>query len=166
VTTTAGQKLTLVNPAYMTRQVYELAANEYGVQGHITSLKPLRPTNAADPWEAAALRRFEDGLTEIVELIPGATPVHRYMAPLKVTEACLACHSQQQYQLGQIRGGISVTMPAAVNSTPTMRKMSTLPNSVSIGRISGTWRDSYRLDHGVNFKGTCNNIERTRRIVK
>jgi len=59
------------------------------------------------------LRRFEEGLTEIVELIPGAAPVHRYMAPLKVSEGCLACHAKQQYQLGQIRGGISVTMPAA-----------------------------------------------------
>jgi diguanylate cyclase (GGDEF)-like protein/PAS domain S-box-containing protein len=113
VVTRDGLALTMINPAYMTRQIAEIAQQAEGIQLHITSLKPLRPANAADPWETAALQRFEAGLTEIVELIPGATPVHRYMAPLKVTEACLGCHSNQRYQLGQIRGGISVTMPAA-----------------------------------------------------
>ncbi|MBW2187613.1 MAG: DUF3365 domain-containing protein, partial [Deltaproteobacteria bacterium] len=43
IITEQGQKLTLINPAYMTRQVYELAAQQYGLQSHITSLKPLRP---------------------------------------------------------------------------------------------------------------------------
>jgi diguanylate cyclase (GGDEF)-like protein/PAS domain S-box-containing protein len=113
VVTNGGLALTLVNPAYMTRQIAEIAQQAEGVQLHITSLKPLRPANAADPWETAALQRFDAGLAEIVELIPGATPVHRYMAPLRITKACLACHEKQGYQLGQIRGGISVTMPAA-----------------------------------------------------
>ena len=113
VVTQEGLRLTMVNPAHMTRQIAEIAQQAGGTQLHLTSLKPLRPTNAPDPWEAAALRRFEEGLPEIVELIPGATPVHRYMASLKVTEGCLACHAKQGYQLGQIRGGVSVTMPAA-----------------------------------------------------
>ncbi len=66
VTTTGGKKLTLVNPAYMTRQVYELAAGQYGTRGHITSLKPLRPENAADAWETRALQLFENGVREVV----------------------------------------------------------------------------------------------------
>jgi len=113
VVTREGLALTLVNPAYMTRQIAEIAQQAEGIQLHITSLNPLRPANAADPWEAAALRRFDAGVPEIVELIPGATPVHRYMAPLRITQPCLACHEKQDYRLGQIRGGISVTMPAA-----------------------------------------------------
>ncbi|MDK9705094.1 MAG: diguanylate cyclase [Sulfuritalea sp.] len=113
VVTRDGLALTLVNPAYMTRQIAEIAHLAEGIRLHITSLKPLRPANAADPWEAAALRRFEAGQDEIVELIPGDTPVHRYMAPLKITKPCLTCHEKQGYRLGQIRGGISVTMPAA-----------------------------------------------------
>jgi diguanylate cyclase (GGDEF)-like protein/PAS domain S-box-containing protein len=103
----------MINPAYMTRQIAEIAQLAEGVQLHITSLKPIRPANAADAWEADALRRFEAGLAEVTDFIPGALPVHRYMAPLKVTEACLKCHSQQGYEVGQIRGGVSVTMPAA-----------------------------------------------------
>ncbi len=113
VVTHEGQPLTMINPAYMTRQIAEIAQLAEGVQLHITSLKPIRPANAADAWEANALRGFEAGLAEVTEFIPGVAPVHRYMAPLKVTEACLKCHSQQGYEVGQIRGGVSVIMPAA-----------------------------------------------------
>ena len=55
VTTTSGLSLTLVNPAYMARMVNQAAAAAGGSRGHITSLKPLRPENAPDAWEAAAL---------------------------------------------------------------------------------------------------------------
>lgn len=112
VVTQDGVALTMVNPAFMTRQLAEIAEHADGVKLHITSLNPIRPANTPDVWEAEALRRFEDGVAEVVELIPGASPVHRYMAPLKVKQACLACHGKQGYTLGQVRGGISVTMPA------------------------------------------------------
>lgn len=108
-----GQALTMINPAYMTRQIAEIAQQAEGIQLHLTSLKPIRPANAPDAWEAAALARFESGLAEISELIPGDTEVFRYMAPLRIRQPCLLCHEKQGYALGQIRGGISVTMPAA-----------------------------------------------------
>ncbi len=111
--TTDGVALTMVNPAYMTRQIAEVAQRIDGIQLHITSLRPIRPANAPDAWEAGALRRFEAGLAELTELIPGENPVHRYMAPLRVKPVCLQCHEKQGYTLGQIRGGVSVTMPAA-----------------------------------------------------
>jgi len=112
VVTRDGVALTMVNPAFMTRQIAEIAQQAEGFQLHITSLRPIRPANAADPWESAALARFEEGLAEVIELVPGPVPVHRYMAPLKVTKPCLKCHEEQGYVLGQVRGGISVTMPA------------------------------------------------------
>ncbi|PKO88575.1 MAG: hypothetical protein CVU16_13675 [Betaproteobacteria bacterium HGW-Betaproteobacteria-10] len=113
--TVEGVRLTMVNPAYMTRQIAEIAERADGVKYHITSLKPIRPANAADPWEAAALVDFEQkGLSEVLSLVhTDAGPVHRYMAPLAVKKACMACHESQGYQIGQIRGGISVTMSAA-----------------------------------------------------
>ena len=43
-----GRSLTLVNPAFMTRQIAELAEKAEGVKFHITSLKPIRPANKAD----------------------------------------------------------------------------------------------------------------------
>jgi diguanylate cyclase (GGDEF)-like protein/PAS domain S-box-containing protein len=113
VVTIDGLALTMISPASMARQISELAERGDGLKFHITSLKPIRPANAPDAWEAAALQRFETGLAELVELIPGDPPVHRYMAPLRVRQACLACHEKQGYREGQIRGGISITMPAA-----------------------------------------------------
>ncbi len=108
-----GMALTMVSPASMARQIGELAEHSDGIGIHITSLNPIRPANSPDAWEAAALHRFDAGLDELVELIPGERPVHRYMAPLRVGQACLACHEKQGYKEGQIRGGISISMPAA-----------------------------------------------------
>lgn len=112
--TTDGQRLTMINPALMTRQIAEIAEKIDGVKFHITSLNPIRPANKADEWEAESLKLFEkDGIKERLSLIEGdAATVHRYMAPLFVKEACLRCHAKQQYKLGDIRGGISITMPA------------------------------------------------------
>lgn len=108
-----GLVLTMINPAYMTRQIAEIAQQAGDIQLHITSLRPLRPDNAPDAWETAALRRFEAGIPEVIELIPGETPVHRYMAPLTMKPACQQCHETAGDASGQIRGGISVTVPAA-----------------------------------------------------
>jgi len=104
--------LTLINPAYMTRQVHELAEEQYGVRGHITSLNPIRPQNVPDPWETEALQVFESGNTEVssVEKMEGEEYL-RFMRPLITEKGCLKCHAAQGYQEGDIRGGISVSIP-------------------------------------------------------
>lgn len=113
LTATNGMKLTLVNPAFMTRQISELAQLSEGIKLHITSLKPIRPANRAEPWEVEALQAFEHGSKEVVRLVEeGGAPVFRYMAPLHVKPACLHCHGAQGYEVGDVRGGISVMMPA------------------------------------------------------
>lgn len=114
LTTREGIHLTKVNPAFMTRQIAEIASGRDGVHFHITSLKPLRPENAADAWETAALQAFERGTAEVTELMHSTQqgPVFRYMAPLVVEQPCLKCHEKQGYALGDIRGGISVDLPA------------------------------------------------------
>jgi diguanylate cyclase (GGDEF)-like protein/PAS domain S-box-containing protein len=113
VVTSDGVRLTKINPAFMTRQIAELAAQGEGVKIHITSLRPIRPANAADAWETESLALFEGGLKERISFFAdGANPVHRYMAPLLVKEPCMKCHAMQGYQVGQHRGGISITMPA------------------------------------------------------
>ena len=115
VSTADGQALTLVNPAFMTRQLGELAEKQGGVVFHITSRKPIRPANRPDPWEDAALLRFETGVQETWAVVgaPGEPRLLRYMAPLRVTSACLPCHEKQGYREGDIRGGISVSQPYA-----------------------------------------------------
>ncbi|MBL8488727.1 MAG: diguanylate cyclase [Rhodocyclaceae bacterium] len=115
VVTVDGLRLTKINPAFMTRQISEIAARAQGLQFHITSLKPIRPANAPDPWERESLELFERGVTERISLVAAdaAAPIHRYMAPLLVKQACMKCHEGQGYRVGDIRGGISVSTPAA-----------------------------------------------------
>lgn len=112
--TVSGRRLTTLNPAYMTRQLAEVINAETQIAIHITSLKPINPGNQADPWESAALRAFEtEGLLEKNEFVEqdGRT-LSRYMAPLVTREPCMKCHEQQGYQVGDIRGGISVSQSA------------------------------------------------------
>jgi len=110
VVTRQGQKLTKINPAYMTRQISEMVALKGGVQFHITSLKPIRPQNAPSEWEHFALQGFEQGLTSVGEFLSEKNE-YRYMASLRVEKGCLKCHEKQGYKEGDIRGGISVTYP-------------------------------------------------------
>lgn len=107
-----GKTYTLVNPAYMTRMVHELGQKMYGIRGHITSLNPIRPGNAPDAWERKVLELFEQGRSEYWEAVTqGDRQEIRYMGAFKVTEGCLRCHAHQGYRVGDVRGGISVTVP-------------------------------------------------------
>jgi hypothetical protein len=108
-----GVLYTKINPAFMTRLVHELGVSESGVLGHITSNMPIRKGNEPDVWERAALEQLEARDTHEVsslEVINGALYM-RLIRPLMVEESCLPCHSSQGYALGQVRGGISVSVP-------------------------------------------------------
>ncbi len=110
--TTAGP-LTMVNPAYMTRIVHDIAAEGSGIISHITSLRPIRPDNAPAPWESEALRGFEAGATVYTAVVmadDGGEQL-RFMRPLMVEKPCMTCHESQGYTVGDVRGGISVTVP-------------------------------------------------------
>ncbi len=112
IETSAGKKLTLMNPAYMTRRVYALAREKYLIKGHITSLKPINPLNEPDSWEIRALQKFENGVPEYYEIVAdGGQQILRFMRPFITQQACLKCHAQQGYRLGDIRGGISIAIP-------------------------------------------------------
>jgi len=107
VVTTSGLKLTLMNPAYVIREVQENFSGDLGIKSHLTSLKLLNPKNAADEWETRALKSFENGAKEALEISNLDGKAHlRLMQPLAVTQACLKCHQHQSYQVGDVRGGI------------------------------------------------------------
>ena len=98
----------------MVRQVNALADATRGSRGHLTSLNPIRPENAPDAWEAAALRSFEQGVQEVssVEKM-GDGEYLRLMRPFVTERGCLKCHAAQGYKEGDIRGGVSVSVPMA-----------------------------------------------------
>lgn len=112
ITTPSGKKLTLMNPAYMSRQVYELERKKYSFIGHIASLNPINPQYAPDPWKTKALEAFVPGEIEIssVDKMEGKDYM-RLMRPLIVDKTCLKCHAHQGYKVGDVYGGISVAIP-------------------------------------------------------
>ncbi len=107
-----GRMMTLINPAFMNRQVNELALEAFNIHEHVTSLKPLRPQNEPDFWEVKALGEFETGVTEVssIEIVNDERRL-RFMRPLVTEEGCLNCHAKQGYKVGDIRGGISISVP-------------------------------------------------------
>jgi len=112
ITTPSGTKLTLMNPAYVMRQVNDYFMEVYGVAGHLTSLKLLNPNNTPDDWERAALESFEMGVDEAFAVVEIKGEPHlRFMRPNIVEKACLKCHGHQGYEVGDVRGGVSVSIP-------------------------------------------------------
>ena len=125
ITSPSGRELTLVNPAYMMRQVYEVG-KEYGVYGRIISLDPLSPDNTPDPWEEEALLSFTGDAEEVTTTTEvDGEPTLRLVRPFYTEEGCLACHGHQGYQVGDLQGGISVaTSLAPYMAQQSFRQMS------------------------------------------
>lgn len=118
ITTTNGTKLTLVNPAYMTRMVFEsilAESQDDPIISKITSSKPLNPKNAADAWELQSLKAFEHGdykeRSEVVAI--GGKPYLRLISQFVTEKPCLKCHAVQGHHEGDIRGAITISVPLA-----------------------------------------------------
>ena len=110
VYTTDSVLLTKINPAFMTRQISEIAEKKGGIKYHITSLNPIRPKNKADKWETKALKEFEKGKKQVIEYFETDT-IFKFMSPLIVNDVCMKCHAKQGYKIGDVRGGIRITIP-------------------------------------------------------
>ncbi|OGU08676.1 MAG: hypothetical protein A2X82_20030, partial [Geobacteraceae bacterium GWC2_55_20] len=107
-----GVRYTLRNPGLATREISQLA-NESGLfTVRITSLKPVNTQNSPDAFERDALRKLENGINEVSKVDRTAKGVfYRYVAPLYYETTCNRCHSHQGYNNGDIRGGISISIP-------------------------------------------------------
>lgn len=116
---TDGLQLTLVNPAFMTRMISELANEQGDVKFHMTSLKPINPENKPSAWERVGLLAFENNQTQEYYNTGKENVVNyfSYMASLVTSKSCLQCHEKQGYKEGDIRGGVSVTFPITQKNT-------------------------------------------------
>lgn len=106
-----GTQLTMINPAYMTRQIGDLSNESENIQLHITSLSPINSKNSPTPWERVTMEGFKKGVREKGVFV-NDEKIFRYIAPLITEKACLKCHQQQGNQLGDLRGAITVSIPA------------------------------------------------------
>ena len=111
LTTPEGAKLTLLNPAYVTRLLADGLLDQYHVHGNLVSADPVSPENKADYWELRAIRDFQAKTkAEVVEIAVLNDLEHmRYIAPLYLRENCMGCHADQG-QVGDLRGAISVAI--------------------------------------------------------
>ena len=112
IETPSGVKLTLMNPAYMMREMNAYFTEYYGITGHLTSLNLIRAENKPDEWEVSALKQFEKGVKEVSEFTQINNEPHlRLMQPMMTTQSCLKCHAHQGYEVGDVRGGVGVSLP-------------------------------------------------------
>ena len=110
-----GKVYTKINPAYMTRLVHELGALHSGAISHITSLNPIRKGNEPDEWEKEAMEILAGKtVTEVSDLrVNNGKEYMRLIKGLETEPSCLPCHAHQGYQVGDMRGSISVAVPMA-----------------------------------------------------
>jgi hypothetical protein len=111
-----GRELMLINPEYMTHEIAQIASQRGDVGFHITSSKLMNSRNTPEEWEANALKTFSKKTDEYFEWAPADQQqnyIFRYMSPLWTEASCLKCHAKQGYVEGDLRGGISVLIPAS-----------------------------------------------------
>ena len=114
ITTPLGKRLTLLNSSYVVRLVHEgMLSSGSELRGHIASLRPINPLNAADPWERQALESFSRGGKEWAsfDVMADGKTYYRYMKPMVTEQDCLKCHAKYGDKLGDIRGGVSTAVP-------------------------------------------------------
>ncbi len=107
-----GQTLIKVNPAWMTRQISEISNKDHQNYFKLTSLNPINPQNTPDDFEKEALNYFKENKTEpFYSKLDKDFTKFDFMGSLKVTNSCLQCHEEQGYKIGDIRGGIRISIP-------------------------------------------------------
>ncbi|MEE9524245.1 MAG: HD domain-containing phosphohydrolase [Thermodesulfovibrionales bacterium] len=117
ITDSKGKVYVFRPPAIVTRELSEYADVAGLYRFRLTSLKLRNPANAPLPFEKKALLQFEnkdyDDIKEGIasEATEEGTRFYRRIVPLRTEEACLECHADQGYKVGDIRGGLSVIIP-------------------------------------------------------
>lgn len=130
-----GTLYTLRNPGLVVRGISEMAEEIGQFRFHVASLNPVnKETNSPDPFEHKALLGFELGEKESFAIeMTDSGPVYRYMAPLLYEDKCDKCHAFQNYEIGDIRGGISVSIPMTdVNHRLKANRLYTIISAVAI----------------------------------
>ncbi len=105
-----NELLIRINPAWMTRQISELLNKNSDYMYKITSLQPINPNNAPDNFERIALNYFEKN-KDTKYFTKFSDNKFNFMGALKVKPSCLSCHAEQGYKVGDIRGGLRISIP-------------------------------------------------------
>ena len=109
-----GDKIFLKrNPAMVTRELSDYAFKNGKYFFKLSSNFLINPANAPDDTESYALRIFDrkkaKEVTQVEYLMH--KKFYRLIRPLYIKKSCLTCHMYQGYNIGELRGCISVLLP-------------------------------------------------------
>jgi len=95
-------------------RLHNLGVDQSGLRRSLTSFRPLVPANSPDEWERESLLSLTGGRREVGGL--GRIDGHRYyrlLRPMVTRKGCLQCHGDQGYAVGEVMGGLSISVPMA-----------------------------------------------------
>lgn len=116
------------NPAVFAARLTKKFEKSVGISLKLTSQRNRNPDNRPDPFEKAALERFEADKKDTGhydEVKEGDREYARYMVPVFLAKSCLSCHGdpvgekdiagypKEGYREGDLRGAISIKFPVA-----------------------------------------------------
>jgi len=111
VITPSGRLLTLLSPDAIERQLLTVGAGQ-DFQVRVVSPDPIRPENTPDAWERQGLASLTRGVQEVSTYSGvGDQKRFRLLRPLVVEDSCLGCHGVHGYEVGEIRGALSLSIP-------------------------------------------------------
>ncbi len=105
-----NEQLIKINPSWMTRQLSELTNRTNNFYYRITSNHPINPDNLPDNFEATALIHLEENPSEKYYYRFSHRGKFDFLGGLITEKGCLKCHGIQGYEIGDIRGGIRITL--------------------------------------------------------
>ncbi len=155
VTAMNGSTFTMRNHAIMINEISRMSEMKEGAKFRITSLHPIDPENAPDPFEKQALEKFERRMGEFsrIEYPLGKPPIFRYLTPLMADKSCLECHKTQGYKVGSIVGAVSIALPVEgiLREAQISKILLIIAAVMTLGMLIGisyflTWRLVKKLD--------------------
>lgn len=136
IVTVDGKRFTKINPAYMTREMSEIANRQHGYKFRVVSLRPINPAHVPDGWERKALTDLESGRTkEAMTVFQGyhGARLFKYIAPIQIDDPCFKCHASEGYGPGNIRGAVNITIP--MENSDAIQAMKIRRSIISMGII-------------------------------
>ncbi|WP_321777539.1 HD domain-containing phosphohydrolase [Sulfurimonas sp.] len=163
--TDKNETLIKINPAWMTRQISEISNKRGTYHYKTTSLKPINSSNKADKFEIQALKYFELHKDEkYFYNFNDKENSFDFMGALVTTKTCLKCHEHQGYKVGDIRGGIRVSIPTKLhtkqmlileektsNSIVSVLLVSLVLTSILIWIITLFYRRQYEIENAKDI---------------
>lgn len=116
MTDSSGKEYVLLTQSTLTRELSEMAGLLNVPSFRLISANPINPANRPSEEEIKALEKLQKGASDTYwEASVDGDLFFHFMAALKVERECLTCHKGKGYKLGDVLGGLSMTLPLGAN---------------------------------------------------